>query len=456
MQALQLRLPAAAPPATKSRRNEQPPPGHHCLPPPAAQLGGRLVAQPGLLRSARRQRVRPPKWVRDAGTSVGTTMPDLTAYVTQGPLWPKLGLQPDDMERQLLSLPLLAVHDGLLRSEMDKWQQLGQQLAEQLGFDKGGALDESQRCRLYRYYVPAFLWCLKQLEQYQQQSGGAAADRKPLVVGISAPQGCGKSTLVESLEYLFNKSSRKAASISIDDFYLRAADQEALRDANPGNQLLELRGNAGSHDLALGMATLKALKGLSKPGAKFRVPRYNKSARAGKGDRADTSTWPEVEGPLEIVLFEGWMLGFEPLPMEKVANVDPQAGTLVTMGRECPRPACAVSAQLVVVNDKLADYAAWHNEVDAWIIIEVDDPNWVFDWRLQVATIALLRGIIAEVAMRNKGKPGMTDEQVADFVSTYMPAYKAYLPQLYSRGPQHAESEKTLKLVIDKGRNPIG
>eukprot|EP00850_Spirogloea_muscicola_P011528 SM000072S21162 [mRNA] locus=s72:29135:33045:- [translate_table: standard] len=420
MQALQLRLPAAALPAAKSRRNEQPP-AHRCSPPPPAQLGGRLEARPGLFCSARRQRARPPKLVRDAGTSVGTTVPDLTAYVTQGPLWPKLGSQPDDMERQLLSLPLLAVGDGLLRSEMDKWQQLGQQLAEQLGFDKGGALDESQRCRLYRYYVPAFFWCLKQLEQYQQQrTGGAAADRRPLVVGISAPQGCGKSTLVESLEYLFNKSSRKAASISIDDFYLTAADQEALRDANPGNQLLELRGNAGSHDLALGMATLKALKGLSKPGDKFRVPRYNKSARAGKGDRADASTWPEVEGPLEIVLFEGWMLGFEPLPSEKVAS-------------------------LVVVNDKLAEYAAWHNEVDAWIIIEVDDPNWVFDWRLQ-----------AEVVMRNKGKPGMTDEQVADFVSTYMPAYKAYLPQLYSRGPQHADSNKTLKLVIDKGRNPVG
>eukprot|EP00850_Spirogloea_muscicola_P004341 SM000018S03706 [mRNA] locus=s18:885901:889825:+ [translate_table: standard] len=403
MQALQLRLPAAALPAAKSRRNEQPP-AHRCLPPPPAQLGGgRLVARPGVLCSARRQRVRRPKWVRDAGTSVGTTTPDLTAYMTQGPLWPKLGLQPDDME-----------------SEMEKWEQLGQQLAEQLGFDKGGALDESQRCRLYRYYVPAFLWCLNQLEQYQQQYGGAAADRKPLVVGISAPQGCGKSTLVESLEYLFNKSNRKAASISIDDFYLTAADQEALRDANPGNRLLELRGNAGSHDLALGKATLEALKGISKPGSKFRVPRYNKSARAGKGDRADESTWPEVEGPLEIVLFEGWMLGFEPLPSEKVAD-------------------------LVVVNDKLKDYAAWHNEVDAWIIIEVDDPNWVFDWRLQ-----------AEVAMRNKGKPGMTDEQVADFVSTYMPAYKAYLPQLYSRGPQNADSNKTLKLVIDKGRNPIG
>lgn len=39
-------------------------------------------------------------------------------------------------------------------------------------------------------------------------------------------------------------------------------------------------------------------------------PRYDKSKFQGRGDRADQSTWPQVEAPLDIVLFEGWMLGF--------------------------------------------------------------------------------------------------------------------------------------------------
>lgn len=48
------------------------------------------------------------------------------------------------------------------------------------------------------------------------------------------------------------------------------------------------------------------------------------SAYSGRGDRADSSTWPEVEGPLSVILFEGWMLGFKPLPADVVKAVDPQ------------------------------------------------------------------------------------------------------------------------------------
>lgn len=56
-------------------------------------------------------------------------------------------------------------------------------------------------------------------------------------------------------------------------------------------------------------------------------------------------------------------------------------------------------------------------QVDSWVVVKVGDPQWVFKWRLQ-----------AEVQMRSAGKPGLTDEQVADFVSRFMPAYRAYLP----------------------------
>jgi pantothenate kinase-related protein Tda10 len=41
-------------------------------------------------------------------------------------------------------------------------------------------------------------------------------------------QGCGKTTLVELLEALFAHNSIRAASVSIDDFYLTFADQQAL------------------------------------------------------------------------------------------------------------------------------------------------------------------------------------------------------------------------------------
>lgn len=41
--------------------------------------------------------------------------------------------------------------------------------------------------------------------------------------------------------------------------------------------------------------------------------------------------------------------------------------------------------QLALVNKHLERYFdAWYSFVNSWIIIEVADPNWVFDWRLEV------------------------------------------------------------------------
>lgn len=57
--------------------------------------------------------------------------------------------------------------------------------------------------------------------------------------------------------------------------------------------------------------------------------------------------------------------------------------------------------------------------------------------------------------MRAAGKPGMTDEQIADFVSRYIPAYTAYLPGLYSQGPTTAAAGRTLILEVDQMRAPV-
>lgn len=306
---------------------------------------------------------------------------------------------------------------------IDEWLALGVKLSRQLRFDEFN-LSHSEKVRIYHYYVPVFLWCKDELEIHTNKFK-SGEEVPPLVIGISAPQGCGKTTIVYSLEYLFNSCGSRAASISIDDFYLTAAEQKKLSESNPGNRLLELRGNAGSHDLKLGTETLEALRCLTTSGKEFNLPRYDKSAFSGSGDRADPSKWEKIEGPVKVVLFEGWMLGFEPQNEAEVTSVDPQ---------------------LAPINKNLeAYYDAWHKYIDSWIVIQVDDPTWVFRWRLQ-----------AEIAMRMDGKPGMTDEQVADFVSRYVPAYKAYLPALYEHGPKGSEGEHLLMLHIDENRNPIG
>ncbi|XP_044495223.1 D-glycerate 3-kinase, chloroplastic [Mangifera indica] len=330
---------------------------------------------------------------------------DLFEFICSGPLLEKMGMTPDK-----------------IAESVDKWIAYNSYLCRLFQLNEL-YLTIPEKARFFHYYIPVFLWCEDQISQHRSKFKDGE-DIPPLVIGFSAPQGSGKTTLVFALDYLFQKTGRKSATLSIDDFYLTAEGQAKLREENPGNALLEFRGNAGSHDLQFSIETLTAVSKLTKEGMKMKLPRYDKSAYNGRGDRADPSTWPEVEGPLTVILFEGWMLGFRPLPVEVVKAVDPQ---------------------LEIVNKNLEAYFdAWDKFVKAWIVIKIKEPSCVYEWRLQ-----------AEIAMREAGNPGMSDEEVKDFVSRYLPAYNAYLPTLYSEGPNGSEPGNLLLIEIDEGRNPF-
>ncbi|TVU35502.1 hypothetical protein EJB05_17395 [Eragrostis curvula] len=330
-----------------------------------------------------------------------SSVEDLYEFICSGPLVDRVGYTKEKIAESI-----------------DRWLSCGVQVARLFRLNEL-QLSEAERARIYHFYIPVFLWCEDQVNEHRAKYN-EDDDIPPLVIGVSAPQGSGKTTLVFALDYLFRVAGRNSTTLSIDDFYLTHEEQNQLRDNNPGNGLLELRGNAGSHDLQLSVETLESLLKLTKKDTKMKVPRYNKSAYGGRGDRADPSTWPEAEGPLEVVLFEGWMLGFKPLPNEVVKELE-------------------------AVNKNLqAYYDAWDRFIKSWIVIKIREPSSVFQWRLQ-----------AEIAMRADGKPGMSDEEVMDFVSRYLPAYHAYLPTLYKEGPNGSDPDHLLVIDIDDGRNPI-
>lgn len=155
------------------------------------------------------------------------------------------------------------------------------------------------------------------------------------------------------------------------------------------------------------------------------LPRYDKSAFGGAGDRSEPAQWPTVTPPLSVVLFEGWMLGFTPVGEATAA---------------------AVSPCLSEVDRRLCSYqASWDAFVHAWLVVEVGDPAWVFKWRLE-----------AEQKMKEAGKDGMSDDEVHAFVARYMPAYAAYLPQLYAKGPTTAQPGRTLFIQVDEKRSLVG
>ncbi|GMH40803.1 hypothetical protein BSKO_08707 [Bryopsis sp. KO-2023] len=328
-------------------------------------------------------------------------MSPVTEYISSSPLLANCGFTKEDVVGN--------EHEWLKVSAMIK-QHL--QLEEE-------NLTPAQRSRVYQYYLPLAMWIENLLADHKKTGSQSA-----LVIGISAPQGCGKSTIVECLQAVFEGRGVRSVSVSIDDFYLTRAEQVALAEANKGNPLLELRGNAGSHDNQLGTDTLKQLKGLVEKGATASVPRYDKSKHSGKGDRADASEWPAVTGPIDVVLFEGWMLGFKSIGSTRAAAVSPHLP--------------AVDKALTLLED------AWDKFVDVWLVVKVGDPKWVFKWRLE-----------AEHKMRLTGKPGMSDSEVEDFCNRYMPAYKAYLPGLYDHGPTTVKPGKSLMIELDNTRSPV-
>ena len=244
------------------------------------------------------------------------------------------------------------------------------------------------------------------------------AEKRPLYIGISAPQGCGKTTLTNYLSLLFQRENKKCVVMSLDDYYLTGAEQEILAKQYSHNPLLQYRGNAGTHDVNLIMNTLEKL---SMKDQKVLIPRYDKSLRNGRGDRAPMDKWEIVNSSndVDIVLFEGWMLGFQAIESK------------------------IIDANMREINDLLKQYQPLHFLFDSWIVLALDDINTVYKWRLQ-----------AEIMMRNAGKPGLSDNEVKDFVDRFMPAYKQYLPTLYVTGPE-CESTKqidVLKLIIDSNR----
>jgi D-glycerate 3-kinase len=309
----------------------------------------------------------------------------------------------------------IALQDRLPKAE--EWTERGNMLAAQL-CEQGQGLgpSELQRAmavRIYHLYLPIYFFLRDCVREQRSTS--------PVAIGLSAPQGCGKTTLVELLVDLFAADGLGCTAVSIDDFYLAGEEQDAVATANPENPLLQVRGNAGTHDLGLGTKTLRSLKA-GEHGVP--IPLYDKAARGGRGDRAPPSAWP-VAPHTDVVLLEGWMAGFE----------------ATTLDEEL----LSTHKGLSEINARLEAYEAWHSLMDAWVVLAVDNPRCVYDWRLQ-----------AEHAMAAAGRPGMSDAQVADFVSRYMPAYHAYLPGLYRAAERDGVGGKPTMLVhVDRDRSPV-
>jgi len=136
----------------------------------------------------------------------------------------------------------------------------------------------------------------------------AAASGDRHLIGLSALPGCGKSTLGRWIEAAGAAVQTPVAVVSIDDFYWPGELMEARLAGNPWQAPRAL---PGSHDLALLHESLDRWQA----SGRLQVPRFERSLRGGKGDRAG---WRELQP--QVVVLEGWFLGVDPWSAQQEAD----------------------------------------------------------------------------------------------------------------------------------------
>jgi D-glycerate 3-kinase len=138
-----------------------------------------------------------------------------------------------------------------------------------------------------------------------------------LVVGLQGVQGSGKSTLAALLVHLFNATQPSSAvALSLDDFYLTRAERLVL--AEQVHPLLQTRGVPGTHDTTLALNLLDRLQklGIPEQPGKMQIPRFDKA----RDDRMPAAQWPELAGPMRLIVLEGWCVGLPPEPASALAH----------------------------------------------------------------------------------------------------------------------------------------
>eukprot|EP01031_Cornospumella_fuschlensis_P038602 gene38602-46929_t len=284
---------------------------------------------------------------------------------------------------------------------------------------------EKQREVVYnKLYWPLFSYLQRQYGAFMQTDKQENSKRAWLV-GLSAPQGCGKTTMTQMMQDMFAHIGVRCTTMSLDDFYLTAQEQQEVARKFPLNPLVQYRGNAGTHDVPLLRSTLFQLQNSynSSPASVISIPRYDKSLHNGRGDRAPRAQWPEVAQGVDMVMLEGWMLGFRPLPEDdRRLNSD----------------------SLKELNSLMRQYVWLEDILDQWVVVSVPDIQYVYEWRLE-----------AEHKMMKQTGKGMSDSQVRDFVSRFMPAYELYLPALYQSCSDPSYSQPRLKITVGRDRMPV-
>jgi alanine-glyoxylate transaminase/serine-glyoxylate transaminase/serine-pyruvate transaminase len=251
------------------------------------------------------------------------------------------------------TLPLWPAEAGILTPEdyTALWERLRPAFLDRM---RAHRIEDSAAEGLASVYLPLAAWVRQQ------------KDDAPLVLGVNGAQGSGKSTLCDFLRLVLSEAyGYRVAGFSIDDLYKTRAERERL--AQEVHPLLITRGVPGTHDVDLGLATIRALKSAT-PHALTPLPVFDKA----RDDRRPSLEWLQFRGRPDIVIFEGWCVGTAPQSDEALARPV----------NELEQNEDADGAWRRYVNAQLqGEYAELFGELDRLILLKVPGMESVFEWR---------------------------------------------------------------------------
>ncbi len=275
--------------------------------------------------------------------------------------------------------------------------------------------------------------------------------------GILGPQGSGKSTLAKGLVPILAQLGLRAVALSLDDFYLTWAERQRIADS----ELID-RGPPGTHDVDLAVRTLESLK---KQRRFTWLPRFDKSAHEGQGERWAWPSLPKeavlvgriIENQLDIhfCLWQGQRIALPENPGAPLLLPKPElpegtfvriqvaqsggfeivsGGTSWPLALDSPPTAWELLGEPVDVvllegwfvgvqplsnhpklsalahrsDQHLANYLPLWKCLDQLLILQAEQPGLSLVWRTQ-----------AEQQRRLSGLGAMTDEKIAQFVDYF-------------------------------------
>jgi D-glycerate 3-kinase len=227
----------------------------------------------------------------------------------------------------------------------------------------------------WRFWIP---WAL-QLKNYA----------KPLIQGILAPQGTGKTTLTSIMSIILAYFDLKVNSLSLDDLYKTYNERLKLRHNDPR---LLWRGPPGTHDIELG---IKVLEQVCQGESPIFIPRFDKSLHQGQGDRIAS----EIVERVDILFFEGWFVGMRPVEENLFAHAPDPINT-------------PEDRQFALDNNqRLQEYWPLWSKIDRLLILYPLDYHWSLQWRQSA-----------------EPQGGMKKSEIEEFVKYF---WKSLHPQLF-------------------------